>query len=69
MIKVHDALPSVPGAAMLLTVHDELIFETPEDQVERWVAIAQPLMEHAMELAVPLVVEVGVGRTWAEAKG
>ena len=56
------------GARMLLQIHDELVFECPEaelDRVCRWVREA---MEGAAELAVPLVVDVGVGRTWGEAK-
>jgi DNA polymerase I len=59
--------PPVPGARMILTVHDELVFEVPtgtEDEVE---AAVKRAMEGVMELSVPLVVEVGRGQTWAEA--
>ena len=53
---------------MLLTVHDELVFEVPLD--ER--AVAEPLvretMESVTELRVPLVVDIGFGPNWAEAK-
>ncbi len=52
---------------MLLQIHDELVFEAPEAEVERVVAIARERMEHAYPLEVPLVVDVGVGDNWAEA--
>lgn len=52
---------------MVLQVHDELVFEAPEGEVERVVAIVRAAMEHPYELSVPLVVNVGVGGSWAEA--
>ena len=52
---------------LLLQVHDELLFEAPEDEADRLAALAQQVMENAAVLSVPLVVETGVGRTWAEA--
>ena len=56
------------GAAhMVLTVHDELVFEVPEGQAAEFGARIRERMEHAMKLAVPLVVDVGTGKTWAEA--
>ena len=57
-----------PEARLLLTVHDELVFEVPESQAE---AIAGPVrqeMEGVAHLKVPLVVDVGWGRSWYEAK-
>src|SRR5690606_24662033 len=54
-------------AKMLLQIHDELVFEAPEAEVEQVVAIARERMEHAYPLAVPLVVDVGVGDNWGEA--
>ncbi len=65
-------LPSALRAAglrsrMLLQVHDELLFEAPEDEAARLAAVARGVMERAATLAVPLVVETGTGRTWAEA--
>ncbi|HWB75276.1 MAG TPA: DNA polymerase I [Nannocystaceae bacterium] len=69
MIKVSDALGSEPWAPMLLTVHDELIFEVDAGRVDELVAIAKPLMEHAVELSVPLRVDAGSGHTWADCKG
>ncbi|MEM9458421.1 MAG: DNA polymerase I [Myxococcota bacterium] len=69
MIAVDKALVDVPWARMLLTVHDELIFECDEGRVDELVALARPLMEGAFKLEVPLRVDAGHGRTWAECKG
>lgn len=52
---------------MLLQVHDELVFEVPEDEVERVKRMVREVMERVMTLRVPLVVELGVGTNWAEA--
>lgn len=52
---------------MLLQIHDELVFEAPEAEVERVVAIVRDAMEHPCPLDVPLVVEVGVGASWGDA--
>jgi len=54
-------------ARMLLQVHDELLFEVPEDEATPLAALAKQAMESAAELSVPLVVETGTGRTWADA--
>ena len=67
MIDIHGHLPD--GAAMILTVHDELLFEAPEAQAEAVVKLARDRMEHAVSLRVPLTVDVGLGRNWKEAKG
>jgi DNA polymerase-1 len=65
-------LPAALAAAglrsrLLLQVHDELLFEAPEDEAETLAATAKRVMESAAELSVPLVVETGAGRTWAQA--
>jgi DNA polymerase-1 len=52
---------------LLLQVHDELLFEAPEDEAEALAAVAKRVMEAAAVLSVPLVVETGSGRTWAAA--
>ncbi len=68
MIDLHQALPSVPGLRMILTVHDELVFEAPEHAADEAVALVRHHMEHAVTLDVPLDVDVGVGPTWRAAK-
>ncbi|HEU4532573.1 MAG TPA: DNA polymerase, partial [Polyangiaceae bacterium] len=67
MIRLRE--PVVPGARMLLTVHDELIFEVPEALVEPAGRLIQEAMAGVAKLDVPLVVDVGAGKTWAEAHG
>ena len=69
MIAVEGRLAEVSYGEMLLTVHDELIFECDEDRVDDLVGLARPAMEEAFQLDVPLKVEAGHGRTWAECKG
>ena len=54
-------------ARLLLQVHDELLFEAPEAEVPALTDLARRVMESAATLSVPLVVETGVGRTWADA--
>jgi DNA polymerase-1 len=75
MIDVHDALEARPRrqgahpARMILTVHDELLFEVPRDEADEVAALVKRLMEGAAELAVPLTVDVGIGENWKDAKG
>ena len=57
-----------PEARLLLTVHDELVLEVPEDQVEAVAKLVRDEMEGVADLAVPLVVDVGWGKSWYEAK-
>jgi DNA polymerase-1 len=68
MVAIQDWLWSadVP-AAMLIQVHDELIFEVAEEAVEEVRAQVVAFMEEALELSIPIVVEADSGRTWAEA--
>ena len=68
MVRVDAALREAGlDARMILQVHDELVFEAPEHQVESVSARVREIMESVFELRVPLEVEVGVGRTWREA--
>ncbi len=69
MIRVERALTHDDRARMLLTIHDELIFECREDAVEDIVAKVRPIMATAVELRVPIEIHVGTGRTWAACKG
>jgi len=48
-------------------VHDELLFEAPEDEADALAATAKRVMEAAARISVPLLAETGKGRTWAEA--
>jgi DNA polymerase-1 len=66
MVKLKDG-DVVPGARMVLTVHDELVFEVPEDKAKEACARVKEVMESALKLDVPLVVEVGSGHNWSEA--
>jgi DNA polymerase-1 len=69
MIRVHDRLRREKlGARMILQVHDELLLEVPEPEVERTTEIVRTEMESVYPLAVPLVVDIGVGKNWMEAK-
>lgn len=53
---------------LLLQVHDELIFEAPKEEIEILERIVPEVMEHAIELAVPLKVDFNYGQTWYDAK-
>lgn len=72
MIDVHRALEvrrTAGGRArMILTVHDELLFEAPQNETDEVAALVRSGMEGAVALSVPLTVDIGVGRNWREAK-
>ncbi len=69
MVQVDVALDAGGFATrMLLTVHDELVFEVPIDERETVEPVLRNTMESVTELIVPLTVDVGFGPTWAEAK-
>ena len=68
MIDVHAALVPYPDARMILTVHDELLFEVPEGKADEYAAIVRDRMQSAATLNVPLTVDVGVGENWRDAK-
>jgi DNA polymerase I len=73
MIDIHRELDGRRGRGfgtrMILTVHDELLFEVPESEVDEASALVKEGMERAVALAVPLTVDVGVGLNWRDAKG
>jgi DNA polymerase-1 len=67
MIRIDGKLRGMQ-ARMLLQVHDELIFEAPPEEVDRVRALVKSEMENVRKLDVPLLVEVGVGDNWRDAK-
>ena len=68
MIRLPGALEDAGlGARMLLQVHDELLFEVPDGELDDTAALVTRVMENAAHLSVPLTVETGPGRSWAEA--
>jgi DNA polymerase-1 len=68
MIDVHAALVPHPDARMILTVHDELLFEVPKGESEEMAALVRDKMQSAATLKVPLTVDVGIGENWRDAK-
>ena len=70
MIRMPDAIAGLP-AKMLLQVHDELLFEVSRDAVDETILVVKEIMENAampaIEMDVPLIVDAGQGRNWAEA--
>jgi DNA polymerase-1 len=69
MIDVDRVLAArAPASRMILTVHDELLFEAPHADAERVAALVRDTMAGAVKMAVPLDVDVGVGENWKEAK-
>ncbi|MGE3509065.1 MAG: DNA polymerase, partial [Vicinamibacterales bacterium] len=68
MIDVHAALATYDGARMILTVHDELLFEVPKTMAETVAETIRDRMQNAVALDVPLTVDVGIGKNWKEAK-
>ncbi|MBT3536367.1 MAG: DNA polymerase I [Rhodospirillaceae bacterium] len=68
MVAIPGALDAAGlGATMLLQVHDELIFDVPEAEVEATIVVVKRIMEGAAHLSIPLTVDAGVGGSWAEA--
>ena len=69
MIDLHHELPRRGlRTRMILTVHDELLFEAPRDEAEAAAAVVRERMEAAVVLSVPLTVDVGIGDNWRDAK-
>ena len=71
MIKMPSAIESVEGARLLLQVHDELVFEVPEQNAEQLIKIAVPTMQTAhrpaIYISVPLLVEANAAKNWNDA--
>jgi DNA polymerase I len=69
MVRIHRAIREQRLAArMLLQVHDELVFEAPPHEVETLAQLVREHMENVVKLDVPLVVDIGIGPNWLEAK-
>ena len=69
MIRIDTALrKSAMQSRMLLQVHDELVFEFPPQEQDALVTLVRHEMEHAADLSVPLVVDVGLGESWLATK-
>ena len=70
MIRMPKAIENLQ-AKMLLQVHDELLFEVHEEAVQETIAVVKEVMENAsmpiIEMDVPLIVDAGQGKNWAEA--
>jgi DNA polymerase-1 len=68
MIRLPSALADAGlSATMLLQVHDELIFEVPDREIDDTITVVKKIMEGAAQLDVPLVADAGCGANWAEA--
>ena len=68
MIRLGEILGGAPGVRMVLQVHDELVFEVAEERVDEVTGTVVDVMEAAMDLDVPLRVDVGAGKTWYDCK-
>ncbi|MDA0590567.1 MAG: DNA polymerase I [Planctomycetota bacterium] len=69
MVKIHRKLPNLGfPARMLLQIHDELVFETPAQHAETLSKFVRTEMESAMNLSVPITVDLATGPNWLDAK-
>ena len=68
MILVDQTIAPMKDVRMILTVHDELLFEVPRERAAEVATVVQNAMQHAATLNVPLTVDVGIGENWKEAK-
>jgi DNA polymerase-1 len=59
--------PPSKGSRMVLTVHDELVFEVPEDEQAEALENLRETMQSVADLSVPLVVDIGAGSNWMDA--
>jgi DNA polymerase-1 len=69
MLKVDSALRRENlRTRMIMQVHDELLLESPDDEVEKAMPIIKKEMEEVVKLDVPLITEIGAGNNWMNAK-
>ena len=67
MVKLQEVLESY-RAKLLLQVHDELVFEIPPDEWQELETKIKSIMENAVSLSIPLVIDIHSGNNWMEAK-
>ena len=68
MVKLPKALAEAGlSSRLILQVHDELLFEAPDDQAQATAEVAQKVMQSAAKISVPLIVETGIGKHWGDA--
>jgi len=66
MIKLHEELKNDTQVHMVLQIHDELIFELPEDRIEKVQPLVHDIMENIIQLSIPLRVNIEIGKNWGE---
>ena len=68
MINIHyELIKRKTKTKMVLQVHDELLFDAHKDEVDELLPIIKKLMENALPLKVPVVVDAGIGDNWLDA--
>ncbi len=65
MIEIDKEIKKLEGK-MILQIHDELIFEVPDDEIPTFKKLIKDKMEHVFKLKVPIIVDIAVGKNWAE---
>jgi DNA polymerase-1 len=68
MIELDRRLPKDFKSRMILQVHDELLFEGPEEEIPRLTKLVKEVMENVYKLSVPLIVDTKVGYNWRDMK-
>lgn len=67
MIAIHQQLNNQQDIKMIMQVHDELVFEVKQEAIERAKALITHCMQNVVQLAVPLIIDIGVGANWDQA--
>ncbi len=68
MVELHRVMKKRKfRSKMMLQIHDELVFEVPESELDEFKEVVRDIMENVVELKVPLVVDIGIGQNWLEA--
>ncbi len=66
MLKIDELIRNVSQGYMILQIHDELIFELPDNEIEFFKPLVKKAMEGVVELKVPLIVDINLGKNWKE---